>query len=152
MSRTVCIREIRKSTVSELAEIGKMTRREVIRDFVELISFFPEEVERYNELKPFLEVITTKDGYNLYVANSKMIAIGSNHLLGEIVQQEMRNRHQDYQRGTYADITFLAGKTIQTSFYRWNPEKKEEEREEFRFEFPPIPSKEVHIIFFDDMD
>lgn len=154
MSRTVCIKEIKRVKKSEISKFEELTRSKIWQDFENVFSLdeFEYLSDRYSSVRKLVTKINTADGYVLYVAHTKNLAICSDSLLAEAIEERLRK----YVACTYRDITRLAGETFSavTITHRKVPgETNELEtiKREMNFKLPQ-KKRGVHIFFSDDMD
>ena len=153
MSRTVCIRTVRKVRKAEISKFEKMTRKEIVCDYENVMSLYEGEYvsDTYSPLQKHMTRIETVDGHVLYIAHTKILAMCTDGLLASEIEGKIRN----YVADTYRDITKLAGQLFtatETKTIRTGDEhllKTIKRTMKFK-----LPDKErgVYIYFYDDMD
>lgn len=154
MSRTVCVRTIRKVRKAEISKFEAMTRKEIFRDYENVLSLFEGEYlsDTYSSLQKHMTKIETADGYDLYIAHTKILSIASDELLASSIEGRIHN----YVPGKYSDITKLAGEKLSALSVRsvrtgdgLNDVKTVERNMNLQ-----LPKKErgVYIFFYDDMN
>ena len=148
MSRCISIKALRRANEGELRIISGMTRKEIILSFDTIFSLYEDEIddEFFTPMKELMQPVNTIDNKKMYVSMCTFRESCSDELLGLSVL----SRIPDYKPGTYADITFLAGETMDAKKITFDEEENEKERK-ISFSFPPC-EKGTHIFYFDDMD
>ena len=95
MSRTVCVRTIKKIGKAEIAKFEAMTRKEIVLDYENVLSLFAREYvsDTYSSLQKHMTRIKTIDGYDLYIAHTKILEIVKNMYLFSDSTQRFRGSH-----------------------------------------------------------